>query len=255
MNRRDPEPGLAPCRTLETVCARDVTYQAFRQKYFNLRTPVLLKNACADWPFMQKWTSDYLSTEMGDFQCKIARDSRPYHSNEQCSLSNYFKDYSHLSTLTFELCDPTNEQFSRFLKDILLPNPFFCKKEISGYSFFHAHKDEGTLPHCHIDAFNFLQYGTKHWIMYDADPGISPIGRKVLKQCREEYGKGTFVKDWFTDGPSQVRQAGVTIYEGKQQAGDMVFIPENFSHAVLNIAENQGIVMMVDRPGKTYQKD
>lgn len=239
---------------IEAIPAKDMTHECFIDNYFNPRVPVLLKNACANWDFMHKWTQDYLVVEMGDFQCTIARDSRPAYSKEKCSLRDYFQQHSHLSTMTFEPFNTDTQPLPRFLEDIPLPNAFFTREAIDAYFFFHANADGGSLPHCHMDAFNLLQYGTKHWVLYDADPETNPKGWEILKQCHEEYGAGTFSRDWFVDGPDQVRSAGIKLYEGEQEAGDIMFIPEHFSHAILNCSENQGLVVISKRSGKAYQK-
>lgn len=245
----------APVLLVEEVPAADMTHDHFMGNYFKPRVPVLLKDACANWKFMHKWTQEYLREEMGDFQCTVARDSRPSYSKEKCALKDYFQQYSHLSTMTFEDFDPDSQHLPKFLSDIPLPNPFFARKDIDAWFFFHANADGGSLPHCHMDAFNLLQYGTKHWALYDADPEIAPKGWAMLKQCHEDYGAGTFSRDWFVEGPQQVRRAGITLYECEQQAGDIMFIPEHFSHAILNRAENQGMVIITKRPGKVYQKE
>jgi len=255
MNPANPLPETAAWLKVEEVPAANMAHEFFMENYFNTRTPVLLKGASAHWELMRKWTRDYLSAEMGDFQCTVARDSRPAYSKEKCSLRNYFQNYSHLSTMTFEPFKPKNQHLPKFLQDIPLPNPFFSRQTICAYFFFHANEKGGSLPHCHQDAFNLLQQGTKRWIMYDADPEIAPKGWQVLKHCHEKYAAGTHAKDWFMDGPDQVRKQGVTIYECEQQAGDIVFIPEYFSHAILNLSENQGMVIITERPGKVYQKE
>lgn len=255
MKTPDSLPELAACLSIEAIPAADMTHDFFMENYFNTRTPVVLKDACSNWEFMQKWTLDYLTTELGDYQCTVARDSRPAFSKETCSLKDYFQDYSHLSTITFEPFDPENKDLPRFLEDIPLPNPFFSKNDISAYFFFHANEKGGSLPHCHMDAFNLLQKGTKRWVMYDADPEIAPHGWEILKKCHEEYAKGTHSKDWFIDGPNQARREGVTIYDGVQEIGDIVFIPEHFSHAVLNLSETQGMVIIAERAGKAFNKE
>ncbi len=248
-------PEIMPCLPIECVNAGDLTYQDFVKDYFEPRKPALFRNACADWDFIRRWTQDYLREKMGDFECTIARDSRPAYSEEICSLSEYFEHYAHLSTMTFKSYDAGHSDLPVFLQDIPLPNPFFSQQDIGAYFFFHANAQGGSLPHCHMDAFNLLQYGTKRWIMWDADPDISPEGWRLLKQCHAQYGTGTFSYDWFANGPEQVRQEGVATYECEQQAGDIVFIPEHYSHAVLNMSENQGMVVITKRPDKTYQKE
>lgn len=246
---------IAPLLPMVEIPAANMSHEYFMENYFLPRVPVLLKQGCANWVFMQQWTREYLSTEIGDYACTIARDSRPAYSKEKCTLREYFEKYSHLSTMTFEPFDPeADEPLPKFLKSIPLPNTFFEKKHIDAYFFFHANAGGGGLPHCHMDAFNLLQYGTKHWALYDASPEFNPKGWEVLKQCHEDYGAGTFSRDWFVDGPDQVRREGITLYECEQEAGDIVFIPEHFSHAILNRSENQGLVIISKRPGKVYKK-
>jgi len=240
---------------IEEVPARDVTHEYFMENYFNPRTPVVLKHASSNWAFMQKWTQDYLTANLGDFKCTVVRDSRPSYAKEKCLLKEYFQNYSHLSTMTFEPFDPENQRLPRFLEDIPLPNPFFSKNDIRAFFFFHANETGGSLPHCHMDAFNLLQKGTKRWVLYDADPDMAPKGWEVLKRCHEEYSAGTHSKDWFVEGPEEVRKEGVTVYECQQEAGDIVFVPEHFSHAVLNLSETQGMVIITERPGKIYRRE
>jgi ribosomal protein L16 Arg81 hydroxylase len=254
-NKANPAPQMAPCLKVEEVPAADLTHKYFVEHYFNPRVPALLKGACGNWTFMQKWTLDYLTGELGDFQCTIARDSRPALSKEKCSLRQYYRDYSHLSTMTFVQFDAAKDALPKFLQDIPLPNPFLTRNDIDTYFFFHANEGGGGLPHCHMDAFNLLQYGTKHWVLYDADPELNPQGWETLKRCHEVYGAGTFSHDWFVEGPQQVRREGITLYECEQHAGDIVYIPEHFSHAILNRAQNQGMVIITKRPSKVYKKE
>lgn len=244
---------LAPHLPIAEIDAEGMTYEFFMENYFKPRVPVIVRHATRNWEFMHKWTRDYLTTELGDFQCTVARDSRPSYAKETCSLREYFANYSHLSTITFEGFDSQQETLPQFLKDIPLPNAYFEPKNITAYFFFHANATGGSLPHCHQDAFNLLQLGTKRWAMYDADPELAPQGWAALKRCHEKYAQGTFSRDWFVDGPTEVRKQGITVYEGEQRVGDMMFIPEHFSHAVLNMSETQGMVVITGREGKEYQ--
>ncbi|QLQ31732.1 MAG: hypothetical protein HZT40_09165 [Candidatus Thiothrix singaporensis] len=127
---------MAPILPVEVVDAVDMAHGHFMEHYFRPRVPVLLKDACANWDFMRKWTREYLVAEMGDFHCTVARDSRPSYSKEKCALTEYFQHYSHLSTITFEPFDAEQQHLPRFLADIPLPNPFFARQDIGAYFFF-----------------------------------------------------------------------------------------------------------------------
>ena len=109
------------------------------------------------------------------------------------------------------------------------------------------------MPHCHRDAFNCLQYGLKRWILYEADQEVSPKGWEIQQQCYKEYYGNAHSYDWFAHGLEETQRTGITLYECEQQAGDIVYIPKNFSHAVLNLAANQGLVVVTDRPSKVYR--
>jgi hypothetical protein len=219
--------------------------------FFESRTPVILRGMARHWDLMRTWTPEYLSKQFGDFQCTIVHDSRPDLAQEICSLEMYFREYSHLDTMTIVGLAKRDEY--RFFGDIPLPNPCFSRDQLSAFFFFHSHMGSGSLPHCHQDAFNILQCGQKRWLMYDADPLISPEGHGLLKECLQTYGKGRHVRQWFAEGLGPLEQSGIRVYEGKQSAGDVVYVPVRFAHAAINIGETLGIVAVVDRAGEIYQ--
>ncbi len=241
---------------VEVVYAADMTHEYFMAHYFEPRIPVLLKNACANWDFMRKWSIDYLIQTQGDAQCVITGDSRPARADTKSSLQEYFTVHckNAMSTFTNTPFDSTTSSLPSFLIDIPLPNPFFSQEDITVFAFFHANGQDGTLPHVHNDAFNLLQKGVKKWVLFDAAPDSAPDGWEALKQCFREYPAGTHAKDWFVKEPNQLRQQGIAVYECWQEAGDIVFIPEYFSHAILNYSEVLGLVVQRSRlPQRAYQ--
>jgi len=221
--------------------------------HFERREPALFRGVAHNWPLVVSWSRSYLSRALGDFQCKVVRDSRPAYASETCSLAEYFERFSHLSTLTFSSTS-AGEPLPPFFDDVPLPSPLFTREMISAGFLYHANTDGGSLPHCHQDAYNILVQGRKRWVMYDADPDVSPEGWALLRACHEEFGAGTFAKDWFSLGIEHIQARGVTVYECVQEPGDVVYIPEHFSHAVLNASEVLGLAVLVDRPGKDYAR-
>ncbi|MBR9914610.1 MAG: hypothetical protein GYB32_07250 [Algicola sp.] len=209
-------------------------------QYKTARVPVLLKGAAENWPLMSKWDKDYIIAHMGNYVCKVIKDSRPAYSKEQTTLKFYFEKLKDVSTLTL---DPFNSKKPpRFFKDVTCPNPYFIINDIQRFFFFHSVKDAGTLPHIHGNAFNILQNGTKEWVFYDASETHNPNGYQVLKASNKKYNVGSHAKDWFKKEVPKLPQKLDKVYRCTQEAGDIVFIPEGYCHAVLNKSEVMGIV-------------
>jgi hypothetical protein len=216
-------------------------FSDFIQDYKETRTPVLLKSGASDWPLMQKWSKEYISTRMGSYVCKVVKDSRPAYAQGRTTLKKYFQHQSLSdSTLTLDQFNPSKPPL--FFQDIAYPNPFFTKRQIHRFFYFHAHKNAGTLPHIHGNAFNILQEGKKEWIFYDASKEHNPQGYEVLQDSNRRYGIGSHAKDWFRKEVPRLPRKLDHVYRCEQQPGDIVFIPHGFCHAVLNHSEVMGIV-------------
>ena len=212
----------------------------FQSKYKNPRVPVLLKGAAKDWPLHSKWSKDYIKDNMGSYICKIIEDSRPAYAKDQTTLKFYFEKLKNVSTLTLEPFNQKNPPL--FYKDIKMPNPFFTTKDIQRFFFFHSIKDAGTLPHIHGNAFNILQEGQKQWVFYDASKTHNINGYNTLQASNKKYPQGTHAKDWFKKEVPKLPNKVDTVFCCTQEAGDIVFIPNGYCHAVLNKTEVMGIV-------------
>jgi hypothetical protein len=243
-------PSTQSFEPLPQIDAAELVAQGGMASLFDARTPALLRGMAAGWDLMRKWTPDYLSEQFGDFQCTLVHDSRPDLAQDTCSLAAYFGEHAHIDTMTIVNLSKRDEW--RFFGDIPLPNPCFSREQLSAFFFFHSHERSGSLPHCHEDAFNLLQRGQKRWLLYDADPEVSPEGHALLKECLRAFGKGSHVREWFADGLGPLRRAGIRVYEGVQSAGDVVYVPVRFAHAAINLSETLGLVAVVSRPGSIY---
>ena len=212
----------------------------FQSTYKDPRIPVLLKGAAKDWPLYNKWNKEYIKKNMGGYICKIIEDSRPAYAKEQTTLKFYFEQLNNVSTLTLDPFHPKKPPL--FYKDIKTPNPYFTTKEIKRFFFFHSNKDAGTLPHIHGNAFNILQQGIKQWVFYDASKIHNPNGYKALHDSNKKYPPGTHAKNWFKKELPKLPNKLDAVYCCTQEAGDIVFIPNQYCHAVLNKTEVMGIV-------------
>lgn len=229
-----------PIRQIEVFEIDKENRAEFLEKFYSTRTPVLIKNGAKDWPLMLNWSIDYIIENSGSYICNIVKDSRPASASEKTTLRNYFKFSSDYSTLTLENID--SKQIAPFLKDIPLPNAIFSQKDIYRYFFYNSNKDQGTLPHNHGDAFNILQSGLKHWIFYDADLNQAPIGFQEMQRTFKKYPIGSYAKDFFTKELNTLNKNVRDLVECIQEPGDIIYIPRQCCHAVLNLEKVMGIV-------------
>ena len=227
--------------TMDNIVIEDDNFDVFFADYFLPRVPCVIKGGINNWPLMQKWNAQYISKAFGDHTCTLVSDGRPAYSKEQSTLKKYFEETGGKSTLTLE--NFQRDEMPCFFKDIPFPNPLFTQENARRYFFFHAPKDGGTLPHLHHDAFNMLIYGEKRWILHDAGRQSCPEGNLVMRGYMQSYPPGAQAKDWFENEADTIHEKVDVAYECIQGPGDIVFVPVEFSHTVLNHSEVIGLVV------------
>merc|ERR1712129_172508 len=88
----------------------------------------------------------------------------------------------------------------------------------------------GAQPHFHGPALNALLMGQKQWILFP------PRKAFQMKQTAIEFF-------CYHEQLSQERKDSLTYYTFTQNPGDVVFIPQEWSHAVLNMQPSVAIAM------------
>ena len=78
----------------------------------------------------------------------------------------------------------------------------------------------GAPVHYHNAAWNALVYGAKKWIIY-------PPHHQIMSNMQ--------IKEYFETDMQSMAQRGVTPQTCVQTAGDVMIIPENWGHGILNI--------------------
>lgn len=219
--------------------------ELFHENYVRKRIPVILKNAAKEWPLINSWTNNYLIKLCENIEFKVVQDSRSGENNSlnfSSSLEKYLEEekgfaaYIHDST--------THSLFSDLFGDLDPKNPFFRANEIEKFLFFFAKTNAGALPHVHVfDVFNVLQKGKKQWVFFDASEHLAPLGYKTLQEYHKSYGRGSTSLQWFERELSSLENKVESSYTGIQEAGDLVYIPIEYSHAVLNLEDCVGLVL------------
>lgn len=219
--------------------------------------PEVVRGGILDWPMMQRWNPDYLSGVHGAKRVRAVRDGRPAYAERADSYTvgpttgwsgsgekTSWEASVGEARMDFVRTDRRNEH--PLLKDLRFPNPWFDHASIRRYIPFVGSTGTGTLPHTHGQAFNLLCTGVKRWYLFDADEQRSPAGARLARRFDNEFGRGSKVADWLRSGYAELEQAGdILIHQFEQHAGDVVVIPSNYAHAVINIGSVIGLVVEV----------
>lgn len=228
----------------------------FARKYIVPERPVLIRNGtAAQWASLRKLLAKQTLTDaFGSLQVKVG--SAPYYE-ASVARSTTLREYAE----TVVACgnEPTavpigdtkgdeNEVSIEYLFLGLYPrsNPLHGSLEeqlepplVATQSLERRHlyyrastqlsvgpAGSGSPPHYHMAAVNTLVYGLKRWWLMpprDAVYGALPV--------REWHAAG---------GPTALRAEGRTVLECVQRPGDVIFVPDHWGHAVLNLETSIG---------------
>jgi hypothetical protein len=96
----------------------------------------------------------------------------------------------------------------------------------------------GAPPHYHKAAINTLFYGHKKWFLFPPKDSI--------------YSSTPSAK-WVEKGPAESRQEGRTIYECDQRPGEILFIPDFWGHATLNLEPSVAVASEFISPRMEFE--
>jgi hypothetical protein len=209
---------------------------------FQPRMPLIVKGTLKR--ARRKWTDRWLLQRFGDDTCQVSFDSRTGREEfkQQVRLAEFLEDMDQsaeeepddggVAYLFHSM--PGAESAADLLDDIDLPPVIADLGEPSLHRFFAGPEGSGTLPHRHTYAINALTRGRKRWAIYvGVNPGVT---RALVAESMQEYGDGAQAGDWFATQLEQIRaRPRVRLWEFTQAAGDLVYIPAGFIHAVINL--------------------
>ena len=113
---------------------------------------------------------------------------------------------------------------SRLAQDAPVPT-LFSNFTIALKQFILGPTGSGAPPHFHRHAFNALVYGIKHWYLWP--PGEAYFTFSHVQRWQREYLAG--------------RLTSPRAIECIQRPGDVVYVPENWGHAVINLADSVAV--------------
>ena len=101
------------------------------------------------------------------------------------------------------------------------------------FEFFFGPAVSGAFPHAHPAAWNAIVYGRKRWVLFT--PG-------KLQDTHELPGGEVPAYDWFKDSyPIWREKMGEHLVEFNQEEGEIVLLPDNWGHAIVNLEPCIGV--------------
>lgn len=216
----------------------DLTKEVLHQKYLkNISTPVIFKNAAADWPCVQTWSYDFFKNNYGDKELSL---------NDNVGLVDR-KNPQQYETMTFadyidELKQGSNKylKFSRVMDDdSTLKGDFdlnWLRKFQPASSFgeqflmFMGGKETLTPVHSGFAHTVFIQItGKKRWILWAPNERIFFDPRAE----RRAYNYSN-VDPHRTDEPEFPLFKYAKRFEITLEPGDILWFPSHLWHQVEN---------------------
>jgi Cupin-like domain/Ankyrin repeat len=205
--------------------------------------PVLLRGALRYFApqLIDDWSAERFVDEYADVQVQVG--SVPYAPafkvpSTSMTLREYFDTYVRLSRgdddapplYVFDRDASVNkagyEALAAILRNIFPIPHLIADPETSGgvggIHFYLGRPGSGAPLHIHADAANALVSGMKKWYIYT--PATTLYSRKPAKQ-------------WLEEDYAELA-ADAKPLECTQQPGDIVYVPLDWGHAVINLKEN-----------------
>eukprot|EP01065_Artemidia_motanka_P011055 TRINITY_DN15953_c0_g1_i2.p1 TRINITY_DN15953_c0_g1~~TRINITY_DN15953_c0_g1_i2.p1 ORF type:complete len:531 (+),score=63.88 TRINITY_DN15953_c0_g1_i2:66-1595(+) len=184
--------------------------------YIDTQAPFLLKGAATGWP-CNKWSLSTLVREYADAPLDVG--TVPY-------ASQYNLDYATVKLSDFvaggmrkglvAFTSSLREVYPKLLEGVAVPS-FAAGFRTNPWQWTLGGQGSGSPAHLHQDALNGICFGTKKWLLWPPSKSFLSVLPASELFARAEAGE-------FSDA-----------LEITQEAGDVVYVPEGWGHAVLNV--------------------
>lgn len=106
--------------------------------------------------------------------------------------------------------------------------------------YYIGKRNTGTILHRHAAAVNILSRGRKKWLLF-------PPTRKnieLVERLHSDWNTSdeTRVIEWERRFRSKLVDRSEIVFDFIQNENEMLFIPENWYHEVINLSDSRGIV-------------
>lgn len=218
----------------------DINGEDFLYEYLTLQRPVIVRNAVKSKVMknlFHKWERDQFIKEYGKLNFKEVvvpyAESFGYSdgTNMSTNLQKFIAKMDRISQMGANeypsqpsyIFEPIKDD-SPLLSDFTIPSildPELTHISMSQLQFYIGPALSGAPGHFHRSAWNALIYGKKRWFLYPPT---------------EAFYSRKHVWSWW-----QQQSKPIGAMECIQYPGDLVFVPDMWGHAVLNLRESVGL--------------
>lgn len=230
------------------VVKNTITTEEFFLNYLSIQKPVLIRNVLANDPNKLKLNFQRLSLAKKHGMLQFSKTPIPYGESfgyieniTVTPLSEFLqfmsKYNSDMNEVKFNDVIPPDYIFQTIPRDSLLMEhfklPYMFNPEQTNIiprqmQFFVGPALSGSPPHFHSHSWNLLIYGRKKWFLYPPH--------------RAFYSK-SHVLDWYRSSAPLNDQHTISCI---QEQGDVMYVPDMWGHAVINLREVIGIAQEFD---------
>ncbi|XP_077988437.1 uncharacterized protein LOC144442935 [Glandiceps talaboti] len=222
-----------------TICnidrkfSHELTEKEFEQTY-RYKKPVIVHfhEGAAGWTDPFQWTRDDLMEKYSVWDVASGKSNNIVRNGGSGDRMSSFQDYINGIMNNKDSSSEPMYVFDReFYKDSSLPStinvPSYLevKDERDDSIFFLGASKSGVSFHKHADAWNGVVYGRKRWFLYA--PQNTPPGG---------VWPGFSSLDWFQHVYPRLEEKDKPL-ECIQEPGEILYLPESFYHATLNIGD------------------
>eukprot|EP01119_Soliformovum_irregulare_P012678 TRINITY_DN3305_c3_g1_i3.p1 TRINITY_DN3305_c3_g1~~TRINITY_DN3305_c3_g1_i3.p1 ORF type:complete len:601 (+),score=183.08 TRINITY_DN3305_c3_g1_i3:16-1818(+) len=215
---------------IDRIDASKMNFQEFMRDYVSVNRPVVLFNLISSWKAWKNWKKENLLKFHGDLTFEVG--SIPYPSiygvsSKFIKLRDFVENMENSEKFPSYIFEGKIEAKISNLSDHYSIPEIFAKFPVNLVQFMIGPKNSGSPPHFHGDAWNALIFGKKHWFLYPPDRAF--FSRKHVMKWYEEDKKKR-------DDP----------LECLQRPGEIVYVPSNWGHAVINMQSSVALAIEFD---------
>eukprot|EP00930_Biecheleria_cincta_P076625 TRINITY_DN6382_c0_g2_i1.p1 TRINITY_DN6382_c0_g2~~TRINITY_DN6382_c0_g2_i1.p1 ORF type:complete len:554 (+),score=110.90 TRINITY_DN6382_c0_g2_i1:30-1664(+) len=234
------------------VKRKDITPEWFLEEVAKKAQPIIVEDCCGDWPAMDRWNIDALEERFRQIAFKVAKDDK---GKKLRMKFKYFADYiRHQQDDNPLYLFETNMDDNGYIRPLMddyevpdiFPHDWFSLVNQDSRPPFRwfciGPKRSGTTVH--IDplgtaAWNAVTHGVKRWVLFEPKEDKRIVKGKDFLQ----KGEDDEAIMYFDFVLPRIKRAhpDLKVYEGLQKPGEVIFVPGDWWHAVLNLEDTVAV--------------
>lgn len=225
----------------------EITPEWFHENFQAKHKPCIIEGCMDDWPAMDNWNPrGEFFKRFAQATFKVGKDDK---GRKLRMKYKYFVDYMRSQKddsplYLFETNVDDNAEFQPLLKDFKVPDVFphdwfnlvnpGCKPPYRWFCI--GPKRSGTTVHTDplgTAAWNAVTHGRKHWVLFEPQESRRHVkGKDVIKEGEDDEAIMYF--DFILPRIKKAHPE-LKVYEGIQKPGEVIFVPGDWWHGVVNM--------------------